>query len=180
MREARSENVSVNRLNFARLKNSRRTSLSSLWMKPIVVSAKPVPRFFTMNATIRWSVHMCALRAPIVSWIGLGTFTVTQLDSFIGIPRVINSEIIWWRQTTAVWIPWNITRRIFAALSCLSRCTAEILGRSRALYAVVREFEEHRIILYANSSRSDNTWEALRRRVMCNTLTRSRVTEVAR
>ena len=106
-------------LNIARLKNCWYTSVSSLWMKAIVISMKPVPCIFTMNATIRWFVHMCALRAPIVSWIGLGTFTVTQLDSFIGIRRVINSEIIWWRQTTAVWIPRKITWRLFAVFVML-------------------------------------------------------------
>lgn len=43
---------------------------------------------------------MSAARVPIVPRLvgSLDTFTVSQLDSFIAIRRVINLEIIWWRQ----------------------------------------------------------------------------------
>lgn len=43
---------------------------------------------------------MSAARVPIVPRLvgSLDTFTVSQVDSFIAIRRVINLEIIWWRQ----------------------------------------------------------------------------------
>ena len=43
----------------------------------------------------------------------LDTFTVTQLDSFIAIRRVINSEIIRWRQAVHQRILWKTTCDVF-------------------------------------------------------------------